>query len=338
MDYSKNVLILKQTVSGYSSGGKFLSGIFRLEQESGVYTAYLTTINAKFNDSGEYALYFLDDKDMYRFSLGNLPTAFNCTLDFCPKIDKGFAVGLVYESDGIPVVVAFSKTDDCKTDFTEFKSLVATRALKTRKSTIKIEPETPSVTPTESFVQPTLDFDDEAVATENYYALDREINEKLKILENQDGRVQPEICNNNYQSQDKTAENQEDSLLAQIQDGNDFGKKYSSEFPYYAVAKKELDQLFDKFPIDLSLTKLFPDSTFVRINYSSDKYYVVGVIKENKKEKYICYGVPSPYSEKAPKELEGFCSFIPLSIFEMKGDGYFMMFQDAETGECIKKD
>ena len=338
MDYSKDVLILKQTVSGYSINGKVLSGIFRLEQESGVYTAYLTTINAKFSASGEYALYLLDNKDLYRFSLGSLPTTFNCTLDFCPIIINGFAVGLVYESDGIPVVIAFSKTDDCKSNFTEFKSLVATRALKSRKNLIKPEPEIPCVTPTENFVQSTVEFDDEAVATENYYALDQEINEKLKILENQNGRIQPEICNDDNQSQDKTSENQEDVILAQIQDGDSFSKKYSNEFPYYEHAKKELEEIFDKFPIDLSLTKLFPDSTFVRINYSSDKYYVVGVIKENKKEKYICYGVPSPFSEKAPKELEGFCSFVPLSIFDTKGDGYFMMFQDAITGECIKKD
>ena len=82
--------------------------------------------------------------------------------------------------------------------------------------------------------------------------------------------------------------------------------------------------------------KLFPDSVFVRINYSSEKYYVVGVIKEKNTEKYVCYGVPAAYSETPPKELDGYCSFIPVSIFDMKGDGFWMMFQDATTGECIK--
>ena len=338
MNYSKNVLILKQTVSGYSLDGKVLSGIFRLEQESGIYTIFLTTINAKFNDSGEYSLFFVDGtKEVYRFSLGSLPTAFNCTLDFCPKIDDGFSVGLVYESSGIPVVVAFSLTSNSKTDFSEFKSLVSNKALKQRKTLTKENLDEFYVTPTENFKTPQPVFDDEAVATENYYAIDREINEKLKILEKKDGGLQSTVCDSDNQSQTTAQESKEDDFVCQIQDGNDFGKKYNQDFPYFQTAKKELDELFDKFPIDLGLTKLFPDSTFVRINYSSDKYYVVGVIKENKKEKYICYGVPSPYSEKAPKELDGFCSFIPLSIFDTQGDGYFMMFQDAITGECIKK-
>ena len=67
MDYSKDVLILKQTVMGYSLDGKTLSGIFRLEQESGVYAFFLTTINAKFNNNGEYALYFLIRKTCIDF-------------------------------------------------------------------------------------------------------------------------------------------------------------------------------------------------------------------------------------------------------------------------------
>ncbi|MBR1983390.1 MAG: hypothetical protein IKA12_01750 [Clostridia bacterium] len=338
MNFSKDVLILKQTVSGYSLDGKALSGIFRLEQESGVFTIFLTTINARFNSCGEYALYFFDGKELYKFNLGSLPQTFSHTLEFCPNAVSGFSVGIAFESNGIPIIVAFSKTENCKADFSEFKSMVSARALKERKNLEKEQETNACVTPTEDFVCKDVQFDDEAVATENYYAIDEQINEKLKTLEEQNGRVQPEICNDDYKSQDFTQENKEIFIGSQIQDERDFSQKYSKDFPYYNYAKRELEEIFNKFPIDLSLTKLFPDSTFVRINYSSDKYYVVGVIKENKKEKYICYGVPSPYSEKAPKELEGFCSFIPLSIFETKGDGYFMMFQDAITGECIKKD
>ena len=75
----------------------------------------------------------------------------------------------------------------------------------------------------------------------------------------------------------------------------------------------------------------------MKINYSQSGYYVVGVINENKTPKYICYGVPAVYSKTPPKELDGFCTFIPLSIFSLDGDGFWMMFQDAVTGECIKK-
>ena len=90
------------------------------------------------------------------------------------------------------------------------------------------------------------------------------------------------------------------------------------------------------FPEEPALSKIIPESRWAKINYSSDKFYVVGVINENEKEKYICYGVPAKYSAKPPKELKGFCSFVPLSYFDMKGDGYWMMFQSAITGECVK--
>ena len=85
------------------------------------------------------------------------------------------------------------------------------------------------------------------------------------------------------------------------------------------------------------MENIFKDSRFAKIAYSENKYYVVGVIKENDMEKYICYGIPDKFSEHAPKELEGYCSFIPLSVFELDGNGYWMMFQDACTGECLKK-
>jgi hypothetical protein len=64
---------------------------------------------------------------------------------------------------------------------------------------------------------------------------------------------------------------------------------------------------------------------------------VVGLVLESGKEKYICYGVPCTYSKNPPKELKGFCSFIPLSIFDLTGKGYWMMFQDAITGEHVQK-
>ena len=126
-------------------------------------------------------------------------------------------------------------------------------------------------------------------------------------------------------------------------DGNEDEEKliqsqtYNDEHPYYQSAKDELDNLFRKFPTENSLSSVLPNSKFCRINYSADKYYVVGVVKEKNKEKYICYGVPSNYAEEPPKELKDYCCFLPKSIFNLKGDGFWMMFQDAVTGNCVKK-
>jgi hypothetical protein len=61
----------------------------------------------------------------------------------------------------------------------------------------------------------------------------------------------------------------------------------------------------------------------------------VGLIKENDREKYICYGVPTENSKTPPKQLQGFCSFVALeNCNDYKG--FWMMFQDAQDGKCVK--
>lgn len=179
-------------------------------------------------------------------------------------------------------------------------------------------------------------YDDEAVATENYYALDREIYDKTEQLRNFENEyVRFEDGLSHYGSGQKAHKSQGDDNGAQDEGNKCCGEKYSEQNPYYLSVRKELDDMFGKFPEESCLQKLFPGSRWAHINYSAEKYYVVGLVKEEGKEKYICYGIPAPYSETAPAELAPYCSFVPVSLFDMKGDGFWMMFQSAQTGECI---
>lgn len=179
-------------------------------------------------------------------------------------------------------------------------------------------------------------YDDEAVATENYFAIEEKIENKLNMIkdcDNEHVRIKDELS---YKGNEKeTREGESFPYRFENETFAGGGEKYSDESPYYLTVKGELEDIFEKFPEEKSLIKLFPDSRWARITYSSDKYYVVGLIKEENKEKYICYGIPSPYSRNAPTELAPYCSFIPVSVFDMNGDGYWMMFQSAVTGECI---
>ncbi len=170
-------------------------------------------------------------------------------------------------------------------------------------------------------------YDDEAVATENYY--------EAEAGENENDGIQ--LKNELPYFGGKKEEGKESADAYRAQNEEDFGdgEEYSESRPYYLTVKEELNEIFSKFPEETSLKKLFPDSEFSRVNYSADKFYVVGLIKESGEEKYICYGVPGAYSENAPEELAPYCSFIPVSIFDLSGDGYWMMFQSATTGECI---
>lgn len=179
-------------------------------------------------------------------------------------------------------------------------------------------------------------YDDEAVATANYYDVDREIRQKIEeINKNDEQYIRVENGVPYTGIGEKADESENRANRAKNERDNDGGEQFSQERPYYLSVQGELEDLFQKFPGESSLEKLFPESRWARINYSAERYYVVGLIKEQSKEKYICYGIPAPYSEQAPQELAPYCSFVPVSLFDMKGDGFWMMFQSADTGECI---
>lgn len=105
---------------------------------------------------------------------------------------------------------------------------------------------------------------------------------------------------------------------------------------YYDKQEKELQAVLNKNPPDDELNKAVEGGRFVRIYYGENKFYTVGVIKEKGKPKYICYGVPAKYSKEPPKALKGYSSFLPTDVFDLKGAGYWMMYQSAQDGSCVQ--
>ena len=103
---------------------------------------------------------------------------------------------------------------------------------------------------------------------------------------------------------------------------------------YYERIKPQIERLFEEFNEEKSLSEVVPDSRWVKIKYDGDDYYVVGVIYDKNRPLYICYGVEGRYGEK-PEKIGDYCSFIPSSIFNLKGDGYWVMYQSAITGKCL---
>lgn len=343
MRFDKQVCVLKQLQTGFSPAGKSVGGIVRLESEGGSAAVHLSLINVTAKSSGEYALYVATKTGLYhRFSLGLFPSTFSAAFETEVKASDGFAAGLVYEDNGVPVTVAFAETENFSLGATNFKRAVLQRALDAYAE--KPAPAPAAVKSDNEKIKGESrgDYDDEAVATENYFSFEKDELSNLKEIINENGEKEDEHVRAENGRSFRAGEKEEKKGGTYRFIGEDAaesfgGEKYSEVNPYYLSAKKELDETFEKFPEDFSLKTYFPDSKFVKINYSAGRFYLVGVIKENKKEKYICYGVPEKYSEKAPPELEGYCTFIPLSVFDLQGDGYWMMFQDAITGECVKK-
>jgi len=57
----------------------------------------------------------------------------------------------------------------------------------------------------------------------------------------------------------------------------------------------------------------------------------VGIIGKN--PEHICYGVPGVYSETAPHDLGDNAKWLPINPAAPTEGGYWLMFQDAITGE-----
>ncbi len=356
MSYEKKVVVLKQIENGYSQPTKTLGGIVRVEKENEVSSLFLSLINFAPATSGEYCLFITDGKQtVFKFPLGKYPRSLTQTFNASPELSQGIAAGVCVVADDIPLLVAYQRSDDCKTSLSDFKKSVAEKCAEARKQRQKAEDSpvynmktSPTVATagenattergkqelfvaekenfTENAVPP--EYDDEAVATENFYDVDESIKTRTELLKSYaDGSASKE---NNGLKSEKPDDAPPDFIFSNGE------KNYNENNPYYATVEKELTDLFGKFPAERQLEKTLYGGRFVKINYSAEKYYVAGTIKEKDEAKYICYGVPAAYSKTPPKELDGYCSFIPLSVFDLKGDGYWMMFQDAVTGECIK--
>ena len=312
MSFYKKILILRELDKGFSTPQKRLSGILRVEEEYGATEINLSLINLLVKNQGEYYLFIaLSGGDSLLFPINPLKPF----REIIPNgnFKKGFAVGLFYLLNDLPLTFACAFDDDFSYSPEKLKKAVAEKCLSIKKNA------------------PVPPYDDEAVATENYFDFDREIREKVNAIKEDNNErlsIKNELPFDNGEEQTQEIKTHDNG----VKDETDF----SFVTNYYQKTKRELDSVFNKFPKEEKLCGLFADSKWAKINYSKDKYYVVGVIKEYGKEKYICYGVPDTYSPEPPKALKGYCSFIPLSLFNFNGEGYWMMFQSAIDGRCIK--
>ena len=110
----------------------------------------------------------------------------------------------------------------------------------------------------------------------------------------------------------------------------------NSDKQFYNMIADQLQELFDRYPPEENLNKLIDESYWVKINTETvNKYYVVGIIKKDKDIKYICYGVPGTYNQEPPIEMKDYSQWLPTDISDPYNNGYWVMYQDAETGENI---
>ncbi|MBO5394487.1 MAG: hypothetical protein J6A28_01090 [Clostridia bacterium] len=106
---------------------------------------------------------------------------------------------------------------------------------------------------------------------------------------------------------------------------------------FYSEIKKQIDDLFDNNPEEEYLASMLPNSKWVKVKVDEfGNYYVIGLIYEQESLKYICYGVPGVFQEIPPRQLSGFPVWFPLDEHNPQSFGYWLSYQDADSGESVK--
>lgn len=329
MQYQKKFLALKSTQSLPSE--KPFNFLVRIEIENCQAVFCLSASNFYRQKQCSYHALVIDgDKKQFEFDLKETPNYFCTQFNSLPNLEKGFAVGVYSVQNFIPLTLAFGSQGKRAISITDFNKLIAQKQLS------EYSLESDHLSQSENAY---TRYNDEAVATQNYYELDQEISQKLLSIKEKlddDIALEDELFKGKSRTQEK--EVCPNDFACQNETSIDFSKENLERSPYYLEFETQLDQLFCCYPEEPTLTRLFKDSKWAKINYTKAKYYVVGLVDFEDGQKYICYGVPGKYAPCPPEPLKGFASFVPKSVFDLQGEGFWIMFQDAISGNCVHLD
>ena len=173
-------------------------------------------------------------------------------------------------------------------------------------------------------------YNDEAIASTNYFELERKEKGCKGAIDERAVDNEESTC-----SQNSTREEEKEKLFDSEEAlfSGDSQIEQEELVNFYSKIKGEIEALFKEHPKEERLCKMVEDSKWVKIG-DGEKYYAVGIIFCNNQPEYICYGLPGRYDQD--RKEKGFSSFIPISPFDLKGDGYWVSFQCAKSGKCVE--
>ena len=304
MNFIKKMCVLRQIKQGFSGDGKSLTGLIKVEQYGENISVEVSVINFAPLLSGEYYCIIADHFDRTEIlplrgkSLFNILSPLNLSLGFCGII-------CFVKNDVVPIACGINGNKTY-----EFKKLLET--LKEKLTPYKTAP-TPPAPPS---------YEDEQIAENNYFL-------EAKYEQDSDSKSIPNAFakTDGFETEENVQAIAKDEDAPRVEDG--FARDSDG---YYQSIKHEIDELFAKYPKDERLKKIFPYSNWVKI-CEEGKEYLVGVLFESLKAKYICYALPTQ-TDVPPDNLKEVCVFIPSSYFE-ETIGFFVIFQSTTTGECI---
>lgn len=105
---------------------------------------------------------------------------------------------------------------------------------------------------------------------------------------------------------------------------------------FFERLSPQIDKMFEQNKPEDVLSEIIPNSKFCRVSFDDKSgYYVFGVINENGAPKYLCYGIPAKKESQPPADFANLYQWLPIDVSAQDGDGFYMMYQDASTGDNI---
>ena len=105
---------------------------------------------------------------------------------------------------------------------------------------------------------------------------------------------------------------------------------------FYNLISPQLNHLFSNYPRFTMLEKNIKNTEWIKVSYTDngEGHYILGKLYDNGIVSHICYGIPSPSRlTPPPEQLTDYCQWLPLNLDDVDGEGYWVMYQSAETGE-----
>jgi len=116
----------------------------------------------------------------------------------------------------------------------------------------------------------------------------------------------------------------------------DYTNEHFKDTNFYIKQKNKFDEIFTIYPANKELEEHIDDSKWVTVNYDGDDYYVIGLLKSNDAVTHIVYGVPGLAGIYPPEETLEISDWLPTPTRDNPKRGYWLIFQDAMTGNITK--
>ncbi len=106
---------------------------------------------------------------------------------------------------------------------------------------------------------------------------------------------------------------------------------------FYEAIKPQLDELFSSFPHFIPFETRIEGSEWVKVNFSDNEnqHYLLGKLKNGEVVTHVMYAIPSKTQKTPPIGLEEYVQWIPIDVEHPNESGYWVMYQDATTGENV---